>query len=316
MRSEVNYITIPVSRLKPQVSLLFTALEERRRVFVTRHGAVVAAIDPYDMVPAEVLASFSAPISLSLSEVSARDIGKSSPTRAVADAERGLPSLITKDRNVYGLLRHADSLPDLGREAFDRNAALDSATQEFLDSHPEASREELLDFVDSWSVDPDVHSTSRTYFRFSEDLQEPHLDEASGGLLDPQTTAKQLVMGVRDALVEHRPFQAKPLEALADPLRDLTREASSDWELLWEGVAAEQRGDVYEARVRYVACLVIDDTPNAAAFWLLGELARKEEHYKEAADLFEAARATVALMPPESSIRDVVRLEESAYVAL
>ncbi|MGJ7440974.1 tetratricopeptide repeat protein [Aquipuribacter sp. MA13-6] len=104
MSSSPDYGPVPVSRLKDDVQDWFQALEDGRRVLVSRHGQVVAAIDPPSMPRhTHQLASF-ALREPSVKELSATDIGQRSPSEAVHRAERGESILVTRGNKVFGVL--------------------------------------------------------------------------------------------------------------------------------------------------------------------------------------------------------------------
>ena len=58
---QLDYIVVPVTQLKQRSKTVMEALAGEKRVFVAKHGRIVAAIDPFRLVPHDVVTAFSAP---------------------------------------------------------------------------------------------------------------------------------------------------------------------------------------------------------------------------------------------------------------
>lgn len=104
MNKTPDFGPVPVSRLKDEAQQVYRALEEGRRVLVSRHGQVVAGIEPAS-VPrhSHLLASFALgrPI---VSELTATEISQGSPSEAIRRAEEGESILLTRQNKVFGVL--------------------------------------------------------------------------------------------------------------------------------------------------------------------------------------------------------------------
>ena len=142
--SQTDYGPVPVSRFKPESTEIFDALATGRRVLVSKHGRVVAVIDPPHAVPQEFLAAYAVPGDRVFAELTASDINQGSPSSAVAEAVGGSPSFVTKDREVYGLLREITD-DDLAGQLPTKEQIYERArrTDEFLAENPDAGAEEL-----------------------------------------------------------------------------------------------------------------------------------------------------------------------------
>lgn len=114
-RSEKNaaeYGPVPISRLKEESSRVFSALEAGRRVLISRHGRVVASIEPADQAGhADLLAGFA--VGVDVGELTSTQISQGSPSAAVHEAEQGGNLLVTRNNKVYGVLGPATTSMDL-----------------------------------------------------------------------------------------------------------------------------------------------------------------------------------------------------------
>lgn len=141
---------LPVSRMKPESSLMFDALAEGRPVLISRWGQVVAVIHPSGALSDELLAGYVSGDLGELSELTAADINQRSPSRAVALALSGTPHYVTRDHRVYGLLRAlnvgelATDLPT-EEQVVERQSRLD----EFLRATPGASLADVIEFSEA-----------------------------------------------------------------------------------------------------------------------------------------------------------------------
>src|SRR5690349_9279210 len=105
---------VPVSQMKSESKRIFDALDAGRRVLISRHGQVVAAIDPPRLAQHEhTLAMFAIADPSGLRELSATTISQQSPALFVREAEQGTPSYVTRDHKVHGVLRRFDMSEDV-----------------------------------------------------------------------------------------------------------------------------------------------------------------------------------------------------------
>ena len=152
-----DYGPVPVSRIKSESAALFDALASGRRVLVSKHSRVVAAIDPPEAIPVELLVGYALPGDRVLVELSASEINQGSPSAAVTASMQGSPSYVTKDGRVYGLLREiseselAAQLPTQELVA-ERERRLD----EFLERYPGADAEQLAAFSEKLDMQLDI----------------------------------------------------------------------------------------------------------------------------------------------------------------
>lgn len=104
---------IPVSRLKDEAQRIFDALEDGAEVLISRHGNVVAAIEPASVpLHQRSLAAFAVGDS-AVAELSATQIGQGSPSEAVSRASQGEPILVTRNGKVLGVLGAPQPSTDL-----------------------------------------------------------------------------------------------------------------------------------------------------------------------------------------------------------
>lgn len=143
----MDYGPIPVSRLKDEAPAFYEALSKGRRVLVSRHGRVVAAIEPVSVTSHSTqLAQFAAAsTSAQVSDLSATNFGQGSPSEYIRMAESGTSSLVTKNGKVYGVL----SSPD-GVEELDKVDERESALTEFEHDRPDATPVEIAAFTANW----------------------------------------------------------------------------------------------------------------------------------------------------------------------
>src|SRR4029079_5408657 len=97
---KTNHIVLPISALKGEATTVFDALADGRTVYVSKHGAVIAAFRPFDDIPATVAAAYVMP-GADRGELTARKMAQAFRSQAVADAAAGLPSLVTKNHVIY-----------------------------------------------------------------------------------------------------------------------------------------------------------------------------------------------------------------------
>lgn len=168
---------IPVSRLKADAPQIFEALGQGRRVLVSRRGEVVAAIDPPDAIDTQVLAEYALPGRRNLDELSASEINRGSPSRAVADAAKGLARYVTKDSRVYGMLRRVTG-EELAAELPTPQEATDhrQRVEELLQVNPAATAEEIVALTQDGGVSapgdaPDLAGATETSNRFRHEVR-------------------------------------------------------------------------------------------------------------------------------------------------
>lgn len=135
----MDYGPIPVSRLKEEHSAIFSALDQGRRVLVSRRGVVVAAIEPASLrTHALQLAQYALGERGPEDELTATEIGQGSPSAFIKRAEEGHVSLLTRGNKVYGVLG-----PARLDETLDQVRTRESMLSEFERNHPEATPEEF-----------------------------------------------------------------------------------------------------------------------------------------------------------------------------
>jgi HSP20 family protein len=129
-----------MSRLKQEANKVFPALREGRRVLLSRHGAVVAAIEPVSLDRhSRELARFALPSEdETVLNLTARELMQGSPSDYVRRAEEGYPSLVTRANKVYGVLTSSKPAETL-RSIDEREDAL----AHFERQHPDASAEDF-----------------------------------------------------------------------------------------------------------------------------------------------------------------------------
>lgn len=95
---------IPASQVKSESNQIFSALEQGRRVLISRYGKVVAVIDPplaprdSPMLAAYAVQGFDEP------ELTATEIAQGAPSEHIRRAEEGIASLVTRHNKVFGVL--------------------------------------------------------------------------------------------------------------------------------------------------------------------------------------------------------------------
>jgi len=303
-----GHLVLPVSSLKNESRRVFDALTAGKTVYVSKHGKIRAAFRPYEAIPEGVAAAYASPgaPSLHMPEVTARDLGQSVPSKAVSDAAEGLPSLITKDRRLYGMLTAAsapriDTAPD--RE---QAAARAEAVRVYLEQNPDATTDDVMEFTASQWPDsgqgPDAHPLREAM---------PEWDTPSGTDdddidLDPwralqspvEDAIERILLNVRGGHMHGTPL----MKAIADQVRAvglpeevktvLERTHASEVATLREGERSEAADEVVQARTSYFAALCADERPSAAAMWRLADLSRNHGHPHEASAWYQLAMNT------------------------
>lgn len=138
---------LPVSQLKVEKDSVLDALKHGRRVLLSRHGDVVAAIEPPAAEHADLLLHFVTPSPTggpSVPELTSTEIGQGSPSRVIRDAEQGTNVLITHRGKVYGVLTSPPEPAPLDTVRYRQDAV-----DKFIESNPSATPEQLADFTES-----------------------------------------------------------------------------------------------------------------------------------------------------------------------
>ena len=100
-----DYGPVPVSRLKQEQGSIFDALEAGRRVLLSRHGNVVAAIEPASAQRhARLLVQYALPGRGGVEVLNAADLSKGAPSKAIGLAEAGGQVVVAKSGEAFGVL--------------------------------------------------------------------------------------------------------------------------------------------------------------------------------------------------------------------
>ena len=149
---------VPVSRLKAESNAIYDALSEGRRVLVSQHGRLAAVIDPRDLVPRDVLAEYAIG-NRPFPELKASIINQGSPSAFVNDAIAGSPSFVSKEKEMYGLLRGLtddEKLAEVPSRA--EVSENEKRLAKFLRTHPDATAQQVAEMasqgIESLSVGP------------------------------------------------------------------------------------------------------------------------------------------------------------------
>ncbi|KFF58935.1 hypothetical protein JF66_14945 [Cryobacterium sp. MLB-32] len=135
-----------MSRFKNEVHNVLAALGNQRRVLISRHGTVVASIEPPAEQHARLLLDFATRPSTErqVAVLTMTDIGHGSPSEAIRNAENGIQALLTYGGRVRGVLTSKPEAEPL--EAVDERA---SALATYARTHPDATPHEFAEFADS-----------------------------------------------------------------------------------------------------------------------------------------------------------------------
>lgn len=183
---------VPVSRLKADAAGIYRALEQGRKVLVSRRGEVVAVVDPAEAVPTKLLVEYVLPGRRHLGELTATEINQGSPSRAVANASHGVRSYFSKDHRVYGVLREVTA-DELAEElpSDEEVAARQRRIDDYLRNHPQAGASELAalsaaggeaeDETKRRELEQEVNDLAKTVDRLAEAVAVPaHRAVAAG----------------------------------------------------------------------------------------------------------------------------------------
>jgi antitoxin (DNA-binding transcriptional repressor) of toxin-antitoxin stability system len=130
---------VPASQVKSESNRIFDALEQGRRVLISRYGKVVAVIDPPSlarhghMLAAYAVLGLGTPL-----ELTATEIAQGAPGEHIRRAEEGTPSLVTRNSKVYGVL-----LPHSGEPTKSDPDEEESLLAQFEEAHPDATPAEF-----------------------------------------------------------------------------------------------------------------------------------------------------------------------------
>lgn len=303
MATEQDYIVLPVSALKDQVTTVFDALKADKVVYVSNRGRIAAAFRPYTFVPEGVAALHVNP-NLNLPfTVSARDMGRGVPSKQVSEAAAGLPSIVEKDRNIYGMLTPASAprprtIPDPNEVGAKAEAIL-----AYQQRNPSSPIEDVLAFADegavphkealgapSWPLgDPESGIAQLE----SDDAVDNDLDDWRKQGSDVEDIVKNVfahLLGTVAAIAHGTPTPVPNLGI--DSARLVAPSARIK---VLSGERQEAAGDTVVARTDYVTALVTEGHPNVGVMWRLGNLARTEGHTAEAARWFRLSLACDAV---------------------
>lgn len=287
MANTSDHIILPVSALKSEVNRVFDALAAGRTVFVSRFGDVVAAFQPD--VPTEIAAAYALP-HVDTAELSSRAMHQASPTRAVNEAVGGLPSLVTRDHKVYGMLVaaklpvHAASSPDV--EALE---ARSEAMTEFLTRNPNAAIEDIV--AHRKQLDS-VAGGSRTEGAGVPDspitVTEDQIDISlqswrNRGSIVEATTARFLLGSDEPTTQQQMPVPGVPIDG---PYFVSVAHRKADQLIGTDPVGA---------RTVYVEALAASSDPGL--MWRLGDLTRQEGLTDEASKWYQLAIGPRSLRP-------------------
>lgn len=140
-----DYGPVAISRLKDVKASVQAALRRGDQVLLSRHGVVVASIEPPAEKHAALLLDFATKSGKDtpLPVLTMTDIGRGSPSAVVREAEAGVEALVTDRGRVLGVLTSAPVVED--RSHVLRRA---EAIQNFMSVNPDATVSELAAFAD------------------------------------------------------------------------------------------------------------------------------------------------------------------------
>jgi len=144
------YGPVPVSRLKAETSAVYAALEAHRSVLISRHGRVVAVIEPASIDDHAVwLARYALAGSQHDGEVRPTELAQGSVSELIRLAEVGTASYVTRDNKVYGRLCSIEGRNSPPMPSLEEVVATEASLARFEAEHPEATLEDFLAAQDS-----------------------------------------------------------------------------------------------------------------------------------------------------------------------
>jgi antitoxin (DNA-binding transcriptional repressor) of toxin-antitoxin stability system len=296
---KTNHIVLPISALKSETATLFDALAQGRTVYVSKHGAVIAAFRPFDDIPEAVAAAYVMP-GADTAELTARDMAQAVPSRAVADAAAGLPSLVTKNHEIYGILTEASIPVPPSVPSLDVAAARSEAVRSFLADNPAATVADIAAYRKT--IEEKNAEVERRRPAEEEEVIYLTVDAVNNSLdwwTKRGSKVEGVVNGLFDSLIESRRRSYQPgvvcatavqntLAAWQANYAEMNTDTSGAAAALREGVRLAGSDPVL-ARERYVYVLAAAPGLHAGALWKLGDLARGLGQPGEARAWYELA---------------------------
>lgn len=144
MMAQADYGPVPMSRIKSELRNVREALRNQRRVTLSRHGVVVAAIEPLaEEKHSHLLFTYMTADGASTT-LSATDIGRGSPSAPIRTAEAGIDIPFIDRGRVLGVVTGTPVLP--GLDVVEAQAA---TMAEWVRTHEDATAEEFAAFSDA-----------------------------------------------------------------------------------------------------------------------------------------------------------------------
>ncbi len=298
MSDGVQHIVLPVSALKANATTIFDTLAAGRTVYVSKRGEVVAAFRPFEAVPEGIAAAYASP--LPAIELTARQLGREVPSAEVTEAAEGLPSLVTKNGRIYGVLTPAIAPRPATVPDRDVAGARAEAVRGFQEEHPDASLDDVVEFITNWRAEPGVEADTATKTpRTAPTLPLVQSDRAVSEELDSWRKRGSPVEGLVEALLNSVTALLQPgsdrlvaaaavvAPAVFNVVYIATR--GNPTAMLRRGERSETTGDIVEARTSYVAAVFVPESPSVGAMWRLGDLARRQGNPAEASAWYHLA---------------------------
>ncbi len=287
MASQPEYTVFPTAALKSHTRELFDALKAGKIVYVSKHGKIRAAFLPYGLVPAAVAKAHASP-NLDTFSVSSADSWQGNLAKPLADAEAGLPSIVEKDRDIYGMLVPASAprpvtIPDPAKVG-----AKAEAMREFRLSKPEASVEDVVAFSKSLDAHVDGGVEQRGWPLSSEYEDDEKVEANIASWREAQSAVEEVVEHVFKTFDSAISVGAMPKllglvprEMVAPALvRGAVGGFAAPDSGVERGELLEAAGDEIGARAVYV--MSIESSP-VGAMWRLANQARRLGRRDEAA---------------------------------
>lgn len=296
-----RHVVLPVSALKTNTTTVFDALAAGRTVYVSKRGEVVAAFRPFEAVPEAIAAVYASPTALSAIELTARQLGREVPSTEVTEAALGLPSLVTRNGRIYGVLTKATAPQPAAVPDPEIAGARAEAVRTFQEEHPDASLDEVVEFTMKAMTDPSVGPGFETE---TSPAVPAHVFVPSS-----RDVAKDLagwrkrgspVEGLVEALLTRIAALLQP--GATDPVQTATATvAPAEFRTLYNttrgnptamvrhGERIETTGDVVGARTTYVAAVFAPPSPSVGAMWRLADLSRRAGNTAEASAWYRLA---------------------------